>query len=91
MVQNIVSNQEKKIRHNSATNITIKKMTEMIVSNKILDVTGNKGVTHLLRNFKCTSIVVESGYPFINTPHSTRFVLSDTNTNDNQHYTEIAT
>ena len=61
MLQSTVSTQSKHILHNSATNITTNKITEKMASNIILEVTGDKGVTCLIRNFKCIVTVVESG------------------------------
>ena len=42
----------------TSTKVTIKKMTESIKSNKILEVTYDKGVFHLLINIKCRMVVV---------------------------------
>ena len=66
----------------TATKITIRKMTKRIHYNKVLDVTDDKGVTHLLINLKFIAIVVEPGSSFQNTQHSTILVFCETNTLD---------
>ena len=47
----------------TATNITIHKMTEMIESNAILEVTDDEGAINLLISLKCTVIVAETAPP----------------------------
>ena len=72
-------------------NITIHNITESMVYNTVLGVVCDKGVTQLIRNFKCIVIVVESGYSFQNMPHSMIFFFSETNSKDTQYKTYTAT
>ena len=58
----------------NVTNIIIHKMTEIIETKTIFNVTVNKGVNNFLINSKCIAILVDSGYTFQNMPHSTSFV-----------------
>ena len=59
----------------AATNINIKKMTEMIESNTTLEVSDDAGENQLLIGLKCTVVVVQPGYPILNKPHSMRRVF----------------
>ena len=68
----------------NSTNITIHNITERIESHKILEVTDDEGEIHLLINIKYKLIVVEPGFPFKNTSHSTGLVFYKTNTRDPQ-------
>ena len=54
-------------------------MTKSIESNTLLEVNDDKGVIHLLINIKCIVLVVYTGFPFIQIPHSTRLVFCETN------------
>ena len=55
-------------------------MTEGIKSNKILEVSYDKVLTQLVINIKFIMVVVlDTGFPFQHTPHSTSLVLCETN------------
>ena len=55
------------------------KMNEKIESNTILEVTDDEGSIQLLINIKYIVIVADTGYPIINTPHSTILSFCETN------------
>ena len=53
-----------------------------IDSNKILEVSDDKGQTQLLKSFKSTVILLWYGFYFINKPHLMIFVNFETNFRD---------
>ena len=59
-------------------------MTENIEYNAILEISDDKGVIHLVINIKHIVKVVDTRFPFQNTPHSTKLVLCETNVRDYQ-------
>ena len=63
-------------------------MTKNIEYNELLEVSEDKGVIHLVINLKYIVKVVEAGFPFKNTPHSTNFVFCETNVRYYQYNTE---
>ena len=63
----------------TATIITTHKNNEVIESNKILEVTYDKGSIHLLLNTKYTVIVAKPGSPMWKIPHSTSLIFCETN------------
>ena len=71
--------QAKQILHTTAKNIILNIMTERIVSDTVLEISGDKGLFCLLIDFKCIVIVVESVFPFKNTTHYKRFNLRGNN------------
>ena len=67
-------------------------MTESIKSDKILEVTYDKGLINLLIKIKCIMVVVlEPDIPFQNTPRSTSLVFCETNFRYSQYKTDAAT
>ena len=66
-------------------------MTESIESNTILEVTHDEGVIKLLINIQCIVIVVDTGFIYQNTPHSTDLVFCKTNVRDAKYRTEVST
>ena len=66
-------------------------MTKIIESNTILEVTDDKGVIHIIANSKVIVIVVDTGFPFRNTPHYMSLVFCETNVRYYQYKTKAAT
>ena len=75
----------------TTTNINITKISVRIESTTILEVTDDKGVINLLINIKCIVIVVDPGFPFQNTSHSTGLDFCETNIRDDKYKTDVAT
>ena len=75
----------------TATNITIQKITEIVEYNTILEVTDDYGSIHLLINIKCTLTVVDPGFPIWNKPHSTSLFFCEKNVGYYQYNIESAT
>ena len=66
-------------------------MTEIMLYNTILYVTGDIGATLLIINFRCVLMVIKSFYPFLNAPHSTSFVSAENNSRDTPYKAGTAT
>ena len=66
-------------------------MTERIYSNTVLEVTDDKGLIHLLINLKHLMTVLEPGFPYLNTPHSMKFIFCETSVIYSQQNTEATT
>ena len=67
------------IKTETATNITIHKMTDIIESNAIWDINYYEGEMPLLVHSKCAVIVVDPSSPIQYNPHSTIFFFCETN------------
>ena len=87
LVQNIGYTQAKK----TVSNITSHKLTEIISSCTVLEVTDDEGEIHLLINIKYTVIVAGTVTPILTMPHFTSLVLCETNVVDYQYKKEAST
>ena len=75
----------------TATNITIHRMTERIESNKMSGSTDDEGEIHLLISLKCTVIVAEPNSSIQNTPYYRSCVICETKVGNYQHNIEATT